>query len=402
VPSAAGAATLSLPAPEITLDAAVVELATPRGPASGTLGGSIHERDGALEGSFALDLEGAGLTANGTLAIAGTLALPRFDLELATSDGVALDLAGERVEGDALVLDASSLRLAGSKLSLRGARIDRSGASVDALAIAKGKAKDVAVERLEAKWSPDSLRAGRVDALRVRGANVRVRFDEDGFSLGAMEPFVALAALPGDPNAQRTTTNLPFGDLALERVRVEVAGMGAAFAIDRARFDPRAKRNAIPVRVEKLDLEALLALATVEGLAGSGALAGEVPIVREGDAFRVEGGSLRAENGTLRYEPSASVRDLAASRPADLGIAVEAFSDFRYEILEASVEGDLGGALAIGLHVRGSNPSFEKGRTVELNLNLESHLVDLVRSGAAAYRVPERIEERIRETSEGR
>lgn len=402
---AAAAGALSLPAPEITLEDARVEVATPRGPATGTLAGSIHERDGAIEGSFALDLAGAGQTAKGTLALGGTLGLPSVDLDLDAKLGasaIALDLSGRRVEGDALVLDASSVRVAGSKLSFRGARVDRDGMSLDALAIAKGRAKDVAVERLEAKWSLDSLRAGRVDALAVRGATVRVRFDDDGLSLGAAEPFIALAASPEKQAAKRDAKELPIGSVQLERVRIEVATAGAVLAVDRARFDPREKRSAIPVRVEKLDLEGLLALATVDGLAGTGALAGEIPIVWEGGALRVEGGALRAEGGTIRYEPSASVQNLAASRPSDLGIAIEAFSDFHYELLEASVDGDLEGALAIGLHVRGANPAFENGRSVELNLNLESHLADLVRSEAAAYRVPERIEERIRETSEGR
>jgi hypothetical protein len=95
------------------------------------------------------------------------------------------------------------------------------------------------------------------------------------------------------------------------------------------------------------------------------------------------------------------VRDLASSRPYDLGLAVEAFSDFRYEALEARIDGDLDAALAIALHVRGTNPAFQDGRPVELNLNLEAQLADLVRAGRASYRVPEVVEERLRAFSEG-
>jgi hypothetical protein len=95
------------------------------------------------------------------------------------------------------------------------------------------------------------------------------------------------------------------------------------------------------------------------------------------------------------------VRSLAASRPYDLGLAVEAFADFRYEALEARVDGDLDGALTVGLHVRGVNPGFQDARPVELNLDLEAHLADLVRAGRASYRVPEVVEERLRAFSEG-
>jgi len=89
-------------------------------------------------------------------------------------------------------------------------------------------------------------------------------------------------------------------------------------------------------------------------------------------------------------------RALAASRPNDLGLAFEALSDFRYEALEARLSGDLQGDMKIRLHVRGANPSFQEGRPVEFNLDLEARPADLVRSGLASYRVPEVIEERLR------
>ena len=94
-------------------------------------------------------------------------------------------------------------------------------------------------------------------------------------------------------------------------------------------------------------------------------------------------------------------RALGAARPSDLGIALDAFSDFHYEILEAHLDGELQGEMKIGLHVRGANPSFQDGRQVELNLNLEARLADLVRDAAGAYRVPDVIEQRLRAFSAG-
>jgi hypothetical protein len=58
--------------------------------------------------------------------------------------------------------------------------------------------------------------------------------------------------------------------------------------------------------------------------------------------------------------------------------------------------------MKIGLHVRGANPSFQDGRPVELNLNLDARLADLVRAGVASYRVPTAVEERLRAFSEER
>lgn len=91
---------------------------------------------------------------------------------------------------------------------------------------------------------------------------------------------------------------------------------------------------------------------------------------------------------------------MAASRPGDLGLAVAAFSDFRFDELEARLDGDLTGELAVALHVRGVNPGFQDGRPVELNLNLEARLADLVRAGQASYRVPEAVQEHLRAYSE--
>ena len=57
--------------------------------------------------------------------------------------------------------------------------------------------------------------------------------------------------------------------------------------------------------------------------------------------------------------------------------------------------------MKIGLHVRGENPGFQDGRPVELNLNLDARLADLVRAGAASYRVPTVVEERLKAFTEG-
>jgi hypothetical protein len=156
------------------------------------------------------------------------------------------------------------------------------------------------------------------------------------------------------------------------------------------------------LRARDVDLATLLARVALPGLAGSGRLEGTIPVTRSPGGLTVQGGTLRAAGeGTLRYAPSDRVRALAASRPTDLGIAVAAFSDFHYELLQADLDGALQGEMKIGLHVRGTNPGFQQGRPVVLNLNLEANVSDLVRAGVTSYRVPEEIEERLRAFSKG-
>jgi hypothetical protein len=169
-------------------------------------------------------------------------------------------------------------------------------------------------------------------------------------------------------------------------------------------LDPNSKQTEVVLQARGLDLTKLLARVDLPGIEGSGQLEGRVPLSRSGSSLTVTAGELHAaeSGGTLRYTPSEETRAFGASRPNDLGIALDAFSDFHYEILEMRLDGDLQGEMKIGLHVRGANPGFQDGRPVELNLNLKARLVDLVRDAAGAYRVPDVIEERLRAFSEGR
>jgi hypothetical protein len=79
----------------------------------------------------------------------------------------------------------------------------------------------------------------------------------------------------------------------------------------------------------------------------------------------VKGGTCTTERRKIRYTPTDDTRALAASRPNDLGLAVDAFSNFQYEILEAKLDGELQGEMKIGLHVRGANPDFQDGRPAD-------------------------------------
>lgn len=411
-------------------------------------------------------------------ALAGALALALFAVAVAAGLGwtrrIAIAEWWITQRAHALGLEAVALRVVS---------VERHGIAIESIAIGTAQPPDLAIERLDADWSWRSLRAGRLDALRVKGVALRGRFDDAGPSLGALDP------LWKRESPATGTLELPAPVIALDGARVHVAtprgpatgtfggalsenekGIDGKFELDvggagltargrltlggslaepsfRLRLDPlragalvlrldtrgtaprgdpfvlgettlgiaggtvriegvkldlAAKRSAAPLLVDDIDLAALLKLAAVDGLAGTGRIEGTLPLVRAGGKLRIEDGLLRASgDGTIQYAPSESVRKLATSRPQDLGVAIEAFSDFRYELLEARVDGELTGALVIGLSVRGANPSFENGRAVSLDLNLDAHLADLVRAGAESYRVPEQIEERVRERSGG-
>jgi hypothetical protein len=410
------AALPALPAAHLALDDVRIEVSTPDGVATGELAGALDVApDGAVEGRLSLSLAHPLGDARGQLDVAGRLDALAFTAEL---DGRAA-AAGRRIAATAT----------GSADALTGA------ASADwHLAPLVFAPQQLQPEALYPPLAALGLRevAGRVEARgRVTRAadgalawtaDVALRDLAAATPLARFEGLAAALALAGPPpyTPKRQIVSIGLLDVGVPLTEGLVEGSlrrDGALALRRARFrfadgaleagetviDPRGTPGAVTLRAEGLDLASLLERVALGGLTGTGRVEGELPLTREGDALVVRGGVLRATEagGTIRYAPEASVRSLAASRPYDLGLAVEAFSDFRYEALEARVDGDLDAALAIGLHVRGVNPGFQGGRPVELNLNLEARLADLVRAGRASYRVPAVVEERLRAFSEG-
>jgi hypothetical protein len=348
-----GGGTLALPAASIEIDAARLRVATPQGSAEGTFGGTLDAAPDGVAGRFALAVAGAGLRAKGELEVGGTLAAPSFRGWLTPSG--AGPLTG-RVESHGSVTGGAfeaKVALRDVALTLPGVRVE----GVHAVIAVAGPPLHTPAGQL--------VSFARVHAGIPLGGGV-VRF-----------------ALRRD------------GTLAVESASIGFAG--GELGVDAFRFDPDARRTPLTARARDLDLAVLLERVALPGLAGTGRVESELPLVRESSSIRVESGVLRTTGpGTLRYQPSESVRALAASRPADLGLAVDAFSNFQYELLEAKLDGELTGAMQIALHVRGVNPGFQDGRPIELNLSLDAHLADLVRAGTASYRVPHEIEERLR------
>ena len=55
---------------------------------------------------------------------------------------------------------------------------------------------------------------------------------------------------------------------------------------------------------------------------------------------------------------------------ASVQVVVDAISDFNYHSLEIELEYSTDGALVANTALKGSNPNYENGRDIHLNLNL--------------------------------
>ncbi|MEX2208679.1 MAG: YdbH domain-containing protein [Myxococcota bacterium] len=438
---------LLLPAPEIELRDASLSFETAEGAGSCAFEGRLNAAvGGAITGEFEIALEHPLARANGSVALSGTLEQLAAELSLALRDAreparVAPATLSGRVSGAPATL-AFELALdgAGGALHVEARGLAdvpaRSGqAEIDVAPISfapKGMQPSAllpALEPLLAKLGIAKV-AGSVEArgtFALEAGEPKLRLDVAVRELGFEAAALKVAGVSGvvalfaprlrTPKGQLLSVDrveagltlrgglldfqlLPDGVIELDSAAFRWAGGELAAA--NLKLDASAESTPATLEARGLDLAELLALAPLEGIEGTGRIDGSLPLVRSGEEIRVSGGLLRArpEGGTLRYRPSESASALAASRPNDLGIAVAAFSNFRYDTLEARVDGDLRGELRIALRVRGASPDFQGGQPIELNLALESRLADLVREGVAVYGVPEVVQERLRAFSE--
>jgi hypothetical protein len=439
---------LVLPAMELELTGGEVVLATTQGLASSTLAGQLRATsEGAIDGVFELRLEHPLVRANGRGVVSGTLAQLAAELALELRDGRApARVAPARLSGKVsgatsaltfdLVLEGASGRL---RAEARGQAdvTARSGSANLRLAPLRFEPGGLQPAQLLPALEPMLERFGIANVageIEARG-EVAVVAGEPKLSLvlgcrglGFESEFVRVAGVAGtlalrapalrslkgqlvsvallDPGLALTEGLLDFqlhpgGVLALRKTTWGWAG--GELRAENLTLQLPLERTPVLLEAHGLDLAALLPLVAVEGLEGTGRIDGQMPLALSGSELRIENGFLRArpEGGILRFHPSEATRAYAESRPNDLGIAVAAFSDFRYEELEARIDGDVRGDLRIGLHVSGANPGFRSGHPIELNLNLDARLLDLVRAGAEIYRVPAVVEERLREFSQG-
>jgi len=169
----------------------------------------------------------------------------------------------------------------------------------------------------------------------------------------------------------------------------------------RGATDLRAETQKLTLRLDGVDLSQLLALADVEGLSGSGHLEGKIPVVRHDGTLEIRNGRLSGgkEGGWIRYRAAPGIAGIAG-RKVGLDVALAALENFHYDQLVATVDGDAAGPVNVSVRLVGTNPDRFPDQPIDFTLNLESHLMDLLRKATAVYRIPEAIEKRLREMSE--
>lgn len=218
------------------------------------------------------------------------------------------------------------------------------------------------------------------------------------------------------PAAQRITAAavqaaLPMSDLALQfglregrYLDLEEVGLtlaGGRVTVASTAVDLEADRKTITLEVADVHLPALLDLLGLDGLTGTGRLAGEIPIALEDRDVAIVGGRLESqEPGQIRYNPAQPPAALKGGGES-VGLALAALRDFHYHRLILNLDRKIGGEAEVGLHIAGKNPDFYGGYPVEFNLNLSGKLDQILVQGLAGYRIPETLQDRSEQPSDG-
>ena len=185
---------------------------------------------------------------------------------------------------------------------------------------------------------------------------------------------------------------LPGETLRIEEGTFRLAGGTLSFT---GSLPLEAEERTLVLTAKRLSVEQILAAMNFEGLSGTGFLDGRLPLEQRGRHVRVTAGELHAtEPGVIRYAAGAGSAAVAAEQP-QLGPVLGALEDLRYETLTLEVSGDASEQLDVRVQVRGSNPNFQQGRPVVLNVNVEAPVSSLLRAGMLAYSVPAEIEGQV-------
>lgn len=165
---------------------------------------------------------------------------------------------------------------------------------------------------------------------------------------------------------------------SLDGKRLDLRQLHARIFGGELRADPQVielppAQPSLELKVSDIDLSSLLAVAAVDGLTGSGSLAGRLPISWSALGPELRGGKLNSqEAGILRYQP-------AGALPENPGLL--ALRNFHYDQLELLLDYSAQGPYALRVRLDGSNPEQYGGHPIRFSLDVNGELPGLL--GAA-------------------
>ena len=129
--------------------------------------------------------------------------------------------------------------------------------------------------------------------------------------------------------------------------------------------------------VSNLDIEQVLAVQRVKGLAATGRISGQLPMRLDRAGLRINQGRLaNTTDGLIRYRPD----NVTPPGSPLTDYALKALEEFRYHSLVALVDYQPAGELNLRLELQGKSPKLDAERPVHLNIGTQQNLLSLLKS----------------------
>ncbi|MCX6178340.1 MAG: YdbH domain-containing protein [Chlorobiales bacterium] len=167
---------------------------------------------------------------------------------------------------------------------------------------------------------------------------------------------------------------------------------GGTVALKHVDYDMRKKEGETELQLDNIPLQKLLDLQGTKKVYATGTVKGTIPVKMKNDVFEIKDGGMNAEqSGQIIYATTPEER---AAANQGLRTTYEALSNFLYVQLISSINMAPDGKSAITIQLKGTNPDFQNGRPIELNLNVEQNMLDLMRSLSISSNVEQIISEK--------
>ena len=167
---------------------------------------------------------------------------------------------------------------------------------------------------------------------------------------------------------------------------------GGSVALHHIDYDMQKKEGVTELQLDNIPLQKLLDLQGTKKLYATGTVRGTIPVKMKNEVFEITNGGMTAEqSGQIIYVTTPEER---AAANQGLRTTYEALSNFLYVQLLSSINMAPDGKSAISIQLKGTNPDFQSGRSIEVNLNVEQNLLDLMRSLSISSNVEQIITEK--------
>jgi len=204
-------------------------------------------------------------------------------------------------------------------------------------------------------------------------------------NIASIDPGIAMQDIKALLDIDTAANTLSVANIEAKMFSGSVRSDGGLFTLD-------SPQGTLQLQLERINLADILRLSAYEGVAASGLISGSLPVSLQAGALSIAGGTLFAEfpGGNIRYGGTGETGGNAA-----LDVVNQTLSNYQYDLMEAGVDYQPNGDLALAVKLQGVNPDTNPGQRTNLNLNISDNIPTLLRSLQAGRTITEAVERQL-------